>query len=145
MKKLINKIQAKAEALMRGRYGNDRLNAVILFVAFIVVLLNLFTSNLFLIIVINLAVLGLITLTFLRIFSKNLAARRKENEKYLMLESKVRKFYRFQRKKFSERKTHVYKKCPKCKSTLRLPRQKGKHTVVCPRCQIGRASCRERV
>ena len=135
MKKLIGKIQTKVQTVMRGRYGNDRLNAVILFLAFVVVLFNLFTSNLFFLIVINLAVLGLITLTFLRIFSKNLAARRKENEKYLRLEAKVRKFYLFQRKKFSERKTHVYKKCPKCKSTLRLPRQKGKHTVVCPRCR----------
>ena len=27
-----------------------------------------------------------------------------------------------------------YVKCPKCKSTLRVPRQKGKHTVRCPRC-----------
>ena len=40
-----------------------------------------------------------------------------------------------QKSKHRDRKTHVFRKCPACKSVLRLPRQKGKHTVRCPRCQ----------
>ena len=29
---------------------------------------------------------------------------------------------------------HIFRQCPYCSATLRLPRQKGKHTVKCPRC-----------
>lgn len=34
-------------------------------------------------------------------------------------------------REFPEKK---YATCPNCKATLRLPRQRGKHTVRCPRC-----------
>ena len=32
-------------------------------------------------------------------------------------------------------KEHCYKKCSKCKTVLRLPKQKGEHTVQCPKCR----------
>ena len=28
----------------------------------------------------------------------------------------------------------LYRRCPGCRVTLRLPKRKGKHTVVCPKC-----------
>ena len=33
-----------------------------------------------------------------------------------------------------DRKTHVYRTCPVCKSALRLPRTSGEHGVNCPAC-----------
>ena len=30
---------------------------------------------------------------------------------------------------------HVYKKCPNCRAVLRLPRRKGRHTTICPKCK----------
>ena len=65
---------------------------------------------------------------FFRMFSKNIAKRRRENEKFSG-------FFKLWKNKFRDRKTHVYRKCPKCKAVLRLPKAKGKHTVVCPRCK----------
>ena len=35
---------------------------------------------------------------------------------------------------FKDRKTHVFKKCPQCKAMIRLPKRKGSHEVICPKC-----------
>ena len=70
----------------------------------------------------------LIFVIFYRIFSRNIQKRRQENEKFCG-------FFKLIRNRFRDRKTHVYRKCPKCKAVLRLPKAKGKHTVVCPRCK----------
>lgn len=32
-------------------------------------------------------------------------------------------------------KDHCFRICPECKANIRLPKKKGKHTVVCPRCR----------
>ena len=71
---------------------------------------------------------------FFRFFSKNIYARQKENGRFMMFWNKMKPFFRLQKDRFRDRKTHVYKKCKKCKAVIRLPRKKGKHTVVCPKC-----------
>ena len=65
---------------------------------------------------------------FFRMLSRNIVARRRENEKFCG-------FFKLRKNKFRDRKTHVYRKCPQCKAVLRLPKSKGKHFVVCPRCK----------
>ena len=37
-------------------------------------------------------------------------------------------------RRIRDRKTHVYRSCPVCKSVLRLPRTSGEHGVNCPAC-----------
>jgi DNA-directed RNA polymerase subunit RPC12/RpoP len=69
-----------------------------------------------------------------RAFSKNVAKRRIENNKYLKIANKVKGYFKLLSNRWKFRKTHVFKKCPKCKSVLRLKKKKGKHTVVCPHC-----------
>lgn len=32
-------------------------------------------------------------------------------------------------------KDHCFRICPECMANIRLPKKKGKHTVVCPRCK----------
>ena len=32
-------------------------------------------------------------------------------------------------------KEHCFRICPECRANIRLPKKKGKHTVVCPRCK----------
>lgn len=69
-----------------------------------------------------------------RFFSRNIYGRSKENSKFKEIWRKVKSFLKLQKDRIKDRKTHVYKKCPKCKAVLRLPKKKGKHSVVCPRC-----------
>lgn len=76
-----------------------------------------------------------------RVFSRNIELRSRENQAFLRLLGKAgsanvtNPFKNMSfgniRKPEPDRK---YIKCPKCKATLRVPRQKGKHTVRCPRC-----------
>ena len=70
----------------------------------------------------------LIYIIFFRMMSRNIQKRRRENDRFCG-------FFKLRRNKFRDRKTHVYKKCPHCKAVLRLPKAKGKHTVICPRCK----------
>ena len=72
---------------------------------------------------------------FLRFFSKNHTRRLSENRKWMNVWGKVRSFFQLQKDRFRDRKTAVYRKCPACRSTLRLPRRKGKHTACCPKCR----------
>lgn len=126
---------------MYGRYGTDTLSKVILWcysgvliLYFILYVIFGFTmgENTLPTTILNVSyfvIAGiLVYLLISRMFSRNIAKRRAENEKFCG-------FFKLRRNMFRDRKTHVYRKCPKCRAVLRLPRAKGKHTVVCPRCK----------
>ena len=104
---------------MMGRYGGrDTLNKALTWTYFILLFLSIFTGlEAFAWIAVALAAYSLF-----RVLSRNIAARQRENALFC--------------RPFRERKDkeHAYRTCPHCKSRLRLPRKKGKHTVGCPRC-----------
>ena len=117
---------------MYGRYGSDTLNKVLLwvYVAWILLytVLSIWIDSPIFSLIHILVTTALIFVIFWRMFSRNIQARRKENATFCG-------FFRLRKNKFRDRKTHVYRKCPRCKAVLRLPKAKGKHMVVCPRCQ----------
>lgn len=115
---------------MYGRYGSDNMNNIMLIAALIVsFILNLFgvPGNIVLLITLAYA-------TF-RMFSKNIYARRRENEAFMRIWGRVPKFFKLCRNKWQDRHTFRYVKCKNCKNTLRLPRGKGEITVTCPVCK----------
>ena len=128
----MGKLKNKLYRFMYGRYGNDALNKFLTWVYFgwVVALsiVSLFVDSVWFSVFYWLSSLALMIWLFSRMFSKNIAARRKENERFCG-------FFRLQKNKRRDRKTHVYRKCPECKAVLRLPKSKGKHFVVCPRCK----------
>ena len=116
-----------------GRYGTDTLNKTLLFVYIALVLVYSVVSmfvdfGAIFMLIYTLLSISLVLWIFSRMFSRKIDARRRENERFCG-------FFRLRRNKFRDRKTHVYKKCPSCRAVLRLPRAKGKHAVVCPRCK----------
>ena len=120
---------------MYGRYamyGADTLSKVIFYSYLILlpifVVVAILVKSIWLSLAFTLVEVALVTWVFARMFSKNIAARKRENEKFCG-------FFKLRRNKFKDRKTHVYRKCPKCKVVLRLPKAKGKHFVVCPKCK----------
>ncbi len=116
---------------MAGRYGIDRLYHFLIAICFILIVVNLFLRSL---VVSTLEFAVLIYATF-RVLSRNIYKRQQENLVFLKILEKPSGFFKLIKCKFRDRKTHVYKKCPACKNNLRLPKQKGKHTVACPCCQ----------
>jgi len=116
---------------MAGRYGIDRLYHFLIIICFILIVVNLFVRS---IVISTLEFAVLIYATY-RVLSRNVYKRQRENLAFLKLWEKPSEFFKLLKCKFRDRKTHVYKKCPACKNNLRLPKQKGKHTVVCPCCR----------
>ena len=117
---------------MYGRYGSDKLGNVLLITYFIIVILHTFIGFFWSNVWVDAAVWlisSILAITVIwRMLSRNVAKRRRENERFCG-------FFKLIKNKFRDRKTHVYRKCPNCSAVLRLPRAKGKHTVVCPRCK----------
>ena len=115
---------------MKDRYGIDELYKFLLLICFVLLVINTFISNN----VIRLFEVLLIVIIFYRYMSKNIKLRKKENDKYLEIKDKIIKLFDYNKEKYKDRNTHMYKKCPKCKQRIRLPLKKGKHTVKCPNC-----------
>ncbi len=119
-----------------GRNGIDPLCYGIL-VLFVIlgILSTAFTNIRAVSIAFRLLQYGVMVWLLFRCFSRNVYARQKENAVFMGFWSKIRDFFVLQKNKFRDRKSFVYKKCPACRATLRLPRRKGNHTVVCPKCK----------
>jgi hypothetical protein len=115
---------------MYGRYGSDELTLFLMGCALLLLMLSGFRVLWFL----YFLGAGLLIFATFRSLSRNIAARRRERDRYLRLIAKPRGFFKLQKNKFRDRKTHVYRKCEHCKAVLRLPKKKGKHTVRCPQC-----------
>ena len=57
-----------------------------------------------------------------------------ENQKYLALENRLRRFWGQKRYLIQQRKEYHIYKCPGCKQKIRIPRGKGKISIRCPKC-----------
>ncbi len=127
---MFTRLREKFYYFMRDRYGIDHLYYVILTTYSGIMILNLFLNSTLLYFLNFL----LFIYMFYRVFSKKIRKRHMENLKYLELSKKPKKFFTLIKNRIRDRKTHVYKSCPACRSILRFPKIKGNHTVVCPRC-----------
>ena len=123
---------------MMGRYGLDQMTVGLLVGMMVFSLLSSLTWFLPLYLI-NIA---LMIWAVFRVFSRNTAARARENEKFLVFWNQVKKWWNGvrqwfakQKRKWDDRKTHVYFRCPNCKKELRVPKGKGKLEVTCPLCR----------
>ena len=142
--------------LMRGRYGNDNLNRFLLIVSVILIIADMFVRRRLLYM---LAVLILIYV-YCRMFSRNINARYRENQKFLQFTAKVRRnggpgnasyggaygggqygntansgSAGWGRKaKPAKDRDHKIFKCPVCGEKLRVPKGAGKISITCPHC-----------
>lgn len=123
---------------MMGRYGLDQMTVGLLVGMMVFSLLSSLTWFLPL----YLISIALMIWAIFRVFSRNTAARARENEKFLVFWNQVKKWWNGvrqwfakQKRKWDDRKTHVYFRCPNCKKELRVPKGKGKLEVTCPLCR----------
>lgn len=124
----------KLASWAQGRYGQDKLSKHLfwfsIFMWFTSVFL-FFTTWRFL--PLGIGWLALFWATF-RMFSKNIYTRTKELAFYERIFGKPRRFFKLQKNKWRDRKTHRYFKCS-CGSVLRVPKGKGEIVVTCPKCK----------
>ncbi|WP_067840952.1 hypothetical protein [Amphibacillus sediminis] len=127
----MERLKQKLQYFMQGRYGIDQLYIAILVTYFILLFLSRYFESIALVISLWL----LIFWAIFRVFSKNIAKRYAENQFLLKVIKQVKSYFSLQIKRIKDSRTHRYRKCSNCGTTLRLPRKRGKHTAKCPRCQ----------
>ena len=127
----MNKLMYKMANFFQGRYGIDELYKFLFILFWIIAILSIFIRNP----IIYLLEILICVFMFYRSLSRNIFKRQSENMRYLKMRDKVKGKITLQKRKWSERKTHIYRKCPNCKAEIRLPKKKGKHVCTCPRCK----------
>ena len=127
----MNKFMYKMANFFQGRYGIDELYKFLFILFWIIAILSLFIRNP----IIYLIEMLICVFMFFRALSRNIYKRQNENMKYLKIRDKVKGKINLQKRKWADRNTHIYRKCPNCKAEIRLPKKKGKHVCTCPSCK----------
>lgn len=120
----------KVYKFMHGRYGIDEVYKVGLVVCVLLSFINIFANNR----IVSLIETLLIIIIVYRAMSRDIYKRRRENMVYLNFKKKFFKRIDKIKVRWRDRNTHIYRKCPKCKTVLRLPLVRGKHVCKCPKC-----------
>ena len=124
----------KLISFISGRYGNDKLNNTLLFLYFTVWIANLLIGHSITSLILDIIQLSFLIIVVARMLSRNIYRRRAENELFLRIFGRILPDMTLMKSKFRDRHTHIYKKCPQCKSILRLKKISGEHTALCPKC-----------
>lgn len=137
MKDFFRNLGYKIQRFMVGRYGADQLWRALMIFYLISILITNIVYRFSKIAYYSLTVLSLAIIVFaiFRVFSKNIEARRKENQDWLRITGGIRQKFLFAKERSKQRKTHKFVKCKQCKKVLRLPKNKGKLNVSCPHCK----------
>lgn len=126
----MNGLREKMSRLMIGRYGIDELGRFTLYASLAVMILSMFARFRILYL---LAFLMLIV-CYVRMFSRSVAKRSQENQKFLTLRYKVLAGFTNWKQNLKTRKTHHIYKCPSCTQKVRVPKGKGRIEIRCPKC-----------
>lgn len=116
---------------MYGRYGFDQLGRALIIFSLAISLIASFTRFIPLY---PLSYILLIVALF-RILSKNIQKRSQENMVYYKMTYAFRNKMKQIKLSLIGTKTHKYYHCPQCKQTIRVPRDKGKICITCPKCK----------
>ncbi|MBQ4617771.1 MAG: hypothetical protein IJB27_05290 [Clostridia bacterium] len=128
----------KLQQFMVGRYGQDEFSRFLSILSLILLGISLilqFFRIPYLHLIAYLPALGLILWSLARMMSRNILARQVERDRYVRFTGKIKTWFRLHRRKWRERKTHCYFKCPSCRAVIRVPKGKGEIDVGCPRCK----------
>lgn len=119
----------KIREFFMNRYGMDSLNRALMVLYIIFLIISLITRQ----VVFMYISLGIVVYQVYRALSRNFTARTKENQVFIKFWNPIKRKYYSIKKKITD-KTHRYFKCPKCKTEIRVPKNKGKIRITCPKC-----------
>ena len=127
----VHVMKEKVQRFMIGRYGFDELSKIFLGLTIALMVASMFTRNR----VIYLISLVLLVYSYWRAFSRNIAKRQQENQRFLNLryQSAV-KWSKFKSRR-GQKKIYRFYKCPQCQQMVRVPKGRGRICITCPKCQ----------
>lgn len=123
-------MKEKIARLMYGRYGGDQLGTGLVLLSLILVFMNIFVDQGWLVLVAYL----FLGYEIYRMFSRQYEKRRQENYRYLHLIAPFKRYKNLWQHRFQD-KTHKYNLCPSCHQMVRVPKGHGKVIVTCPKCK----------
>lgn len=129
-------MREKFAIFMMGRYGQDQLNRLLSITGLIILVVSVVIVRFIPLLssVLWIAAVALIVICYWRMFSRNIAARSAENQKYLTFRYKFAVEKQRRAERAAQSKDYKFFKCPKCGVLNRIPKGKGKIEITCPRC-----------
>ena len=133
------------QQFMYGRYGMDQLNRFLSTVALIVLVVSIFVRRP----IVEIIALALLFWCYYRMFSKNIAKRAAENQKYMNFRYRAVCFFKkgrngnsasFAQKQAKwkahqeQKKIYRFYSCPNCSQKVRVPKGKGRIQLICRKC-----------
>ena len=130
------RLRERLSAFFYGRYGHDKFNTALLVLYVILAVVNVIARGLFSVRIFFFLQWTVFFVVLFRALSRNIPARRKENEWFMKNFSGLIEWFKLLLKRIKDIKNKRYRRCPHCRATIRLPIKRGKHTVKCPSCHI---------
>ena len=139
-KSLKQRFRESFGAFMYGRNGMDRLSQFMLYLSMFLMIVSaiLFSAlrrSSIAAAILEYAAIVILIFSYFRAFSRKVEKRHKENLKYLNAIYPISNWFRLRRQRFEMRENYKLFLCPKCKTTLRVPKGKGRINLTCPKCQ----------
>ena len=128
---MLQRLRESYRRFMYGRYGSDQLNIALLVAEVATSLLSSILSiflrgswvyTFILWPLFALLMYGLLGFSIFRMLSRNIYRRQRENQRWKNLCLRVTD------------RNHRYFRCPHCRQTMRVPRNRGKINIRCPKC-----------
>ncbi len=119
--------------LLYGRYGSDALGLFLVSAGLVLWLISQFVPIAWLSTVLWAIGYAAMLWSIFRMFSRNYAARRRENDRFTALIEPLMQGFRRTRNQMRDR-DHVYFRCPNCGARLRVPKGKNRISVTCRSC-----------
>ena len=127
------KFKQKLAQFMYGRRGMDEFSLFLLIAVFILILFGSLFGG-FLRPVFGLLELACLVYCYIRVFSRNIYKRQKENAWYLQKKNAVLRWFRSLKDRWQQRKDYKFFRCPSCRTLLRVPKNRGKLLLTCRKC-----------
>ncbi len=124
-------MREKVQKFMTGRYGFDELSKAYLGAAIALMVVSLFFRNR----IFYLTAIVLLIYCYYRAFSRNIAKRQAEEQKYRNFRYRRAVKWNALKKRQEQKKIYRFYKCPQCRQKVRVPKGRGKICITCPKCQ----------
>ena len=123
----------RKKPFLAGRNGPDALSMTASLSACVLLIIAMFVGGTASSVLWLLALICLIFCYF-RIFSRNIARRRAENQRFLTLIAPLTRLRVRYREKKRQKNLYCFFKCPQCGTVLRVPKGKGHIRIPCKCC-----------
>lgn len=128
-------MREKLQRFMIGRYGADELGKAMNAGVLVCLIISMFGAALPVLSIFYWIAIALMVYTCYRMLSKNVSKRYEENQKYLTARYRAVAKREARKKRWAQRDTYRFYKCPDCKQTVRVPKGRGKICITCPKCK----------